>query len=69
MDYPHWICRKCGAALGRRDNAGECATFHEGECDVCGKTTFVTQPRDFGHLAAGWRLKALTLLGQTEGEQ
>ena len=30
------------------------ATWHEGLCDICGNTTEVTEPRDFGHLKDTW---------------
>jgi hypothetical protein len=31
------------------------ATWHEGECGVCGLASMVTEPRDFGHLKDGWK--------------
>jgi hypothetical protein len=35
--------KKCGVA-----------TWHENTCDICGDTTDVTEPRDFGHLKDTW---------------
>lgn len=52
-DYPAWVCHDCGEEYGRRNPTN--ATWHEGECDVCGYTNAVTQPRDFGHLVDGWK--------------
>lgn len=42
-----WICAECGKKYGNR----ECgiATWHEAVCDICGKKTEVTEPRDFGY--------------------
>lgn len=51
--YPSWVCSDCGERHGRREPSN--ATWHEGECDVCGYTNAVTQPRDFGHLKDGWQ--------------
>ena len=50
--YPAWICGDCGDKHGKR----ECgtATWHEDECGICGAVTLTTEPRDFGHLKAGW---------------
>ena len=50
--YPAWICSDCGDKWGRR----EChiATWHTDPCGLCGKTTWVTEPRDYGHLKDGW---------------
>jgi rRNA maturation protein Nop10 len=52
MNYPQWICRECGVKYGHR----ECgvATWHRDKCDVCGKETMVTEPRDYGHLKEEW---------------
>ena len=45
-EYPIWICHKCGNKYGKpRDTI---ATWHKGKCDVCGKKTMVTEPRDYG---------------------
>jgi len=48
--YPHWICSDCGNKYGNR----QCgiATWHFDKCDLCGKETSVTEPRDYGHLKA-----------------
>lgn len=61
----NWICADCGniaryvTICTRRVGApqlnldrvakGGVATFHDGVCDLCGRETVVTQPRDFGH--------------------
>jgi len=51
-DYPAWICASCGLKHGNRP-AGV-ATWHLDKCGVCGEMRSVTEPRDFGHLKAGW---------------
>lgn len=51
--YPQWICSPCGERYGKR--ACGIATFHAGKCDICGCETFVTEPRDFGHLKEDWK--------------
>lgn len=43
-----WICSDCGRKYGNKPVG--IATWHEGLCDICGKKTGVTQPRDFGYL-------------------
>jgi hypothetical protein len=50
--YPAWVCSPCGEKHGNRPATR--ATWHEGECDICRVVRAVTQPRDFGHLKAGW---------------
>lgn len=46
---PDWVCYDCGMRLGRRQyGEGQISTMHRGRCDICGKETEVTQPRDFG---------------------
>jgi len=48
--YPLWICHDCGMkAEHDKRKINSCATYHEGECDVCQKMKAVTQPRDYGH--------------------
>lgn len=56
--YPAWICSACGNALGNR-KCNECATWHVGECDICGIEGSVTEPRDFGHLRNGFRSESM----------
>lgn len=51
--YPAWICMECGRRYGRRRPI--CYTVHVGDCGVCGRTTEVTEPRDFGHLRDEWK--------------
>lgn len=43
---PCWVCQDCGmrASAGR---AFSVSTYHSGTCDICGKETAVTEPRDF----------------------
>jgi len=56
--YPEWICDTCGHTYGQWHQKGTytgpahwCATFHVGECEVCGaKDVSVTEPRDYGGL-------------------
>ena len=54
--YPTWICASCGCLHGNRPSPHPIgATWHFGECDVCGDCGVeVTEPRDFGHLREGW---------------
>jgi hypothetical protein len=53
--YPDWICNTCGKNYGNRPEGNPYgATYHINECGICGKTTEVTEPRDFGHLKKGW---------------
>jgi hypothetical protein len=60
--YPTWICSACGTKYGRR--APAIATWSVGECDICGRTKPVTEPRDFGHLKHGWHLAAIETLAK-----
>lgn len=53
IDYPSWICRECGEKYGRRPCG--IASWHVAECGVCSNSTWVTEPRDFGHLKPEWR--------------
>ncbi len=43
-----WICSNCGKKYGNKPVG--IATWHEDVCDICGKKTVVTEPRDFGYL-------------------
>ena len=54
-EYPRWICWDCGIKKGH--TAPGIATWHDGECGVCGRFLTVTEPRDFGHLKPGWEEK------------
>jgi len=61
-DQPDWVCDDCGQTYSNWFAGPEysgpskhCATYHEGSCDVCGKTKSVTEARDFGYLKNGWR--------------
>ena len=60
-DQPEWVCDDCGAKFGKWwvdgnyvGPSSHCATYHAGECDVCGQVRSVTEPRDFGYLRSGW---------------
>ena len=44
-----WVCGECGCAYGR-SAVGHFSTWHNGECDVCGKQIAVTQTRDYNYL-------------------
>jgi hypothetical protein len=57
-EYPDWVCADCGKRFGNRKDSG-IATWHINECGICGMYKPVTEPRDFGHLRAGWVNKAL----------
>jgi len=52
LKYPVWICHPCGEKHGNKPVG--VATWHENTCDICGNTTEVTEPRDFGHLKDTW---------------
>lgn len=53
--YPDWVCASCGSKYGRRTSDRELIScWHTGICGVCGIEASVTEPRDFGHLRAGW---------------
>lgn len=58
MKKIHQVCDKCGKEANRLTCLKKygkepikikyrSSTYHEGVCDVCGKTTGVTEPRDF----------------------
>jgi hypothetical protein len=48
--YPVWVCSDCCAKVGAKLR-GETATWHTGDCEVCGITQWVTEPRDFSYPA------------------
>jgi hypothetical protein len=48
-DLPEWVCVYCGDKYGSCPK-GHIATWHQGTCGICGKTKFVTDPRDFSYL-------------------
>lgn len=50
--YPSYICADCGEkhCNGLSKLITYASTFHEGVCDMCGKISSLTQPRDYGHL-------------------
>jgi predicted amidophosphoribosyltransferase len=45
------------------------ATWHGGECGVCGLAGMVTEPRDFGHLTDGWQNLCCRGCGAGEGHE
>jgi len=49
---PDWVCSDCGLKFG--DKLPTLATFHTGECGVCGDKVAVTEPRDYGYLDIRW---------------
>lgn len=53
-DYnlPSYICIDCGQkhCKGLPYSLIRSSTFHEGVCDMCGNTSALTQPRDYGQL-------------------
>ena len=51
--YPVFICFECGKEYGKGMPEGHVCTVHVGRCDICGRETSVTEPRDFGHLDSG----------------
>ena len=54
--YPDWVCQECGETYGRGMPEGHIATWHDGECGICGNYTTVTEPRDYRHLKQ-WPIK------------
>lgn len=65
QSQPEWVCIPCGEKWGSWWTGGtykgpqpHVATFHEGECGVCGNTRSVTEARDFGYLLPDWDLSA-----------
>lgn len=52
---PGHVCGACGTrfGLGKLHDGG---TWHMGQCGVCGKTTGITSPDDFGQLGNDWNL-------------
>lgn len=49
-----WVCQTCGIQFGRGFKNGKkqatVSTWHEGECDICGRVKAVTESRDFGYM-------------------
>jgi len=42
-----WICHDCGTKYGKP--RGGVATYHNGQCQWCGKDKAVTEHRDYGY--------------------
>lgn len=55
VDQPGQVCYSCGTKHGFF-RPGIC-TWSRDVCDVCGTEQSVTEPRDFGYLAKGWKEK------------
>jgi len=76
-DYPKWVCDSCGQDFGDWYKKGSyigpphhCATYHAGTCDVCGlKNIPVTEPRDYGHLRAGWQAELIKTHGYNKKKE
>jgi hypothetical protein len=76
MEYPEWICHKCGVKHGGWYENGfykgpetHCATYHVGNCDICNaKEVSVTEPRDYGYLL-NWGAKDVNKLDETYSRQ
>lgn len=47
LPYPVWVCSDCATKAGGK--AWTTSTFHTGDCEVCGITQWVTEPRDFAY--------------------
>jgi hypothetical protein len=45
--YPYRICMVCGSKYGK--HTGCASTVYMAKCQVCGKKTWVTEPREFGY--------------------
>ena len=45
------VCKDCGSKYGTYSVG--CSSIWEGTCGVCGKTTGVTEVRDYGYLSKG----------------
>lgn len=50
-DYPRVICQDCAHSIGRKMPEGHIATFYPITCDICGRYTICTEPRDYGHFS------------------
>lgn len=55
VDQPQWVCYECGVKHGFFSPG--LATWHPDTCGVCDQQKTVTEPRDFGYLAKGWKEK------------
>lgn len=53
-EYPTWICVRCAGKYGEHD-ASIITRWYNGGCDVCGKQTLVTEPKNYGQLTPDWR--------------
>lgn len=54
-NQPSLVCYSCGITYGFF-RPGTCS-WSKDLCDVCGTECSVTEPRDFGYLAKGWKEK------------
>lgn len=55
INQPNWVCHPCGVKYGFF-RPGTCY-WHKDACGVCSEVQSVTEPRDFGYLAKGWKEK------------
>lgn len=55
IDQPTVVCYPCGVKYGFF-RPGTCS-WSKDVCGVCGTEQSVTEPRDFGYLAKGWKEK------------
>jgi hypothetical protein len=53
--YPSYICMSCGIKYGKKGIPPVGATWHLDICDICGRRSPLTQPRDFGNLKPKWK--------------
>lgn len=51
LKHAYKVCRDCGENFG--DASDRCSSYWEGQCDVCGELSTVTEARDFNYLASG----------------
>ena len=53
-EQPKQVCHACGVLYGTEFRDGYYIYWTD-KCGVCGKTTSVTEPRDFGYLNNDWK--------------
>lgn len=66
--YPAWICTSCAEEAGGKIPANHLACWHVDKCGVCGGTTAVTQPRDWGY-PKGSKISRLILTRRAVNEK
>ncbi len=45
-EYPEVCCQECGSKHSKKGQF-EVSTWYPGKCDICGKSTLITEVRDF----------------------